>query len=326
MKRREFIGVLGGAAAWPVTARGQQQPSVPVIGFLGSGSIELDTGFLPAFRQGLADAGFVEGGTLGVEYRWAGGHYERLPELAADLVRRRVAAIVAGPPFSVPLAAKSATATIPIIFMTGTDPVERGLVTSLNRPGGNLTGVTTLTGELGPKRLELLHEVMPRATSAALLLNPTISPALNVEPYEAAARTLGLKLQVLHASEESEFESVFADAARLGVAGIVISPDQIYNEQSSALGALSVRHALPTVYQLHEFTAAGGLMSYGSNIADSWRLVGAYAGRVLKGEKPADLPVQQATRVELIINLKTAKALGLTVPLPLLGRADEVIE
>ncbi len=324
MNRRDMIALLGGAAAWPVTARAQQP--MPVIGFLNSGSSDLGGDNGRALRQGLAESGFVEDRTLRIEYRWADGHYDRLPGLATDLVRRQVAAIVAGPPYPVVLAAKSATTTIPIVFMTGADPVERGFVASLSRPGGNLTGITTLTGELGPKRLELLHELIPAATSAAVLINPNVSPAINTELYETAARTLGLGLHVLYAGDAGDFDSVFENAVRLNVDGMVIVPDLYFTDRSAALATLSVRHAMPAIYQSREFTAAGGLASYASSTADAWHLTGAYVGRILKGEKPADLPVQQATKIELVINLKTAKALGLTVPLALLTRADEVIE
>jgi putative tryptophan/tyrosine transport system substrate-binding protein len=326
MKRRAFITLLGGAASWPLTARAQQE-ALPVIGFLNS---ETPGGYAPrvaAFRQGLSEVGFVESRNVAIEYRWAEGHNDRLPALAAELVRRPVAVIAAAGMTSA-LAAKSATTTIPIVFSAAVDPVAEGLVASLNRPGGNLTGVTSLNVEVGPKRLELLHEVVPSATSMALLVNPT-NPSI-AEPFsralQAAARALGLQLHVLHASSEREIEVAFATLVKLGAGGLVIMPDQLFLVRSEQLAALTVRHAVPSVHLFRKFAAAGGLMSYGTEEAEYYRLVGTYVGRILKGEKPADLPVQQTTKVELIINLKTARALGLSVPLPLVGRADEVIE
>ena len=326
MKRRAFITLLGGAAAaWPLAA-GAQQP-MPVIGFLSNASPEVYAIRLRAFRQGLKEAGYVEGQNVEVEYRWAEGQNNRLPALAAELVHRQVAVITASSTPSA-FAAKAATATIPIVFGVAVDPVKVGLVASLNRPGGNLTGVTNLNVEVGPKRLELLHELLPAATTIAMLVNPT-SPS-TAEPssrtLQVAARTLGLQLHVLHASTERDFDTVFATLVQLRAAGLVIMPDTLFLAHSEQLGALTVSHAVPTVYAYRPFAAAGGLMSYGSDETEYYRLVGIYVGRILKGEKPADLPVQQSTKVELIINLKTAKALGITVPLPLSGRADEVIE
>jgi putative ABC transport system substrate-binding protein len=320
--------VLGGAAAaWPLGARAQQ-PAMPVIGLLGSETPDLFVGRLRAFRQGLSDSGYVEGRNVAIEYRWAEGKYDRSPALAADLVRRQVTVIatIGGTPAA--LAAKAATTSIPIVFQIGIDPVQSGLVASLARPGGNLTGVTTLAVEVGPKRLELLREVVPTATIIALLINPT-NPTLAgtlSKDLQAVARTLGLELHVLHASTERDFETVFATLVQLRAGALVIGTDAFFNSRSEQLAALTLRHAVPAIYQYPEFAAAGGLMSYGSSYADAHRLVGVYTGRILKGDKPADLPIQQATKVELIINLKTAKALGLTVPLPLLGRADAVIE
>jgi putative ABC transport system substrate-binding protein len=327
MKRREFITLLGGAAAWPLAVRAQQ-PTMPVIGFLSSASPDLYAVRLRAFRQGLKEAGYVEGQNVAIEYRWAEGQNNRLPVLAAELVHRQVDVIVAGGGTPSAVAAKAATATIPIVFAVGVDPVALGLVTSLNQPGGNLTGITNMNVEVGPKRLELLRELIPTATSIALLINPT-SPNL-AEPFtramKAAASTLGLQLQVLQASTEQDFDRVFAALAQSRANALVIMPDVFFDTRSEQLAALTLRHAVPAIFQFREFVVAGGLMSYGSNETDNYRLLGTYTGRVLKGEKPADLPVVQSTKVELILNLKTAKALGLTVPLPLIGRADEVIE
>jgi putative tryptophan/tyrosine transport system substrate-binding protein len=322
MKRREFIGLLGSSAAWPLAARAQQ-PAMPVIGFLNSGSPDLDAHLVRAFRQGLGETGYVEGRNVAIEYRWAGGQADRLPALAADLARRQVTVIAATGSTASAAAAKAATAAIPIVFYTAGDPVGAGLVSSLNRPGGNLTGVTTLGAELTPKRLELLHELVPAAPVIAILVAPT-NP--NAETWLAAARSLGLQIHFLSARTEREFDTVFASLVQLRAGGLVIGPDGLYVSRSEQLAALALRHAVPTIFQFREFAVAGGLMSYGGDNTDQYRLVGVYTGRILKGEKPADLPVQQATKVELIINLKTAKALGLTVPPSLLGRADEVIE
>jgi ABC-type uncharacterized transport system substrate-binding protein len=279
-----------------------------------------------AFRQGLKEAGYIEGENVTIEYRWLEGQYDRAPSMAAELVRRQVAVIFANTPGN--LAAKAATATIPIVFTTAGDPVQLGFVASLSRPGGNLTGVTQLSVEVGPKRLELAHELVPAATIIGLLVNPT-SPTL-AEPItrnlQEASRTLGLKLHVLHASTEREIEKAFATLLQLRAGALVISPDPFFVTQSEQLAALALRQAMPAIFQYRPFAAAGGLVSYGGSIADAYRTAGVYTGRILKGEKPADLPVQQSTKVELIINLKTAKSLGLTVSLPLLGRADEVIE
>jgi putative ABC transport system substrate-binding protein len=328
VRRREFITLIGGAAAtWPLAARAQQ-PGMPVIGFLGSGSPDRDAGRVRAFRQGLSDIGYVEDRNVAIEYRWAEGQNDRLPTLAADLVRRQVTVIAAAGGTPSALAAKAASTTIPIVFQVAADPVEIGLVSSLNRPGGNITGVTNLSEEVAAKRLELMHELIPTATIMAALLNPT-SPTLAAaasRDLQAAARTLGLDLHVLHASTERDFDNVFAALVRLQASALVVGADAFFTSRSEQLAALTVRYRVPAIFQFRESAAAGGLMSYGGNFADAFRRVGNYTGRVLKGEKPGDLPVQRATKVELYINLNTAKALGLTVPLSLLGRADEVIE
>jgi putative ABC transport system substrate-binding protein len=326
MTRREFIaGLVGAAAISPRAAHAQQ--AMPVIGFLNSASPDGPLrSMVAAFLQGLKEADYVEGRNVAIEYRWADGQYDRVPALAADLVRRQVTVIVANTPGN--LAAKAATTTIPIVFTTAGDPVQIGLVDNLSRPGGNVTGVTQLHVELAPKRLELVRELVPTATIIGALINPA-NPAraeLTTRDLQEAARTLGLRLEVLHASTERDFDAVFATLDRLRAGALVIGTDAFFNSRSKQLAALALRHALPAIYQYRQFTAAGGLMSYGSSTTESYQLAGVYTGRILKGEKPAALPVQQVTKVELILNLKTAKALGLTIPLPLLGRADEVIE
>jgi putative tryptophan/tyrosine transport system substrate-binding protein len=327
MRRRDFIAFLGGAvAAWSLTAHAQQ-PAMPVIGFLNGGSAEGYAPIMAAFRRGLSETGYVEGQNVAIEYRWAKGQYDRLPAMAAELVHRRVSVIAAT---STPanLVAKAATSTIPVVFTAGSDPVQLGLVASLSRPGGNVTGVATLTEEITPKRLELLHELLPTASVMALLVNPT-GPAIAEtisRTVRSAAHTFGLELHILNASAERDFDGVFAKLTQLRAGGLVLGGDAFFNSRSEQLGALTVHHAVPAIFQHRQFAAAGGLMSYGSDLADLYRLAGIYTGRILKGDKPADLPVQQATKVELYINLKTAKALGITFPLTLLGRADEVIE
>jgi putative ABC transport system substrate-binding protein len=328
MRRREFITLLGGAAAIVPFALRAQQTAMAVIGYVGTGSPESDAFRLPSFHQGLSESDYVEGRNVAIEYRWAEGQNDRLPALIADLVRRRVTVIAV--PASTPgaLAAKAATSTVPVVFYIGLDPVELGLVASLNRPGGNLTGVTGWNVAVGPKRLELLHELIPTATVMALLVNPTSADLAKADSKEqqAAARTLGLRLHVLHASTEGDFDAVFASLVQVRAGGLVIGTDSLFNTWKEQLAALSVRHGVPTIHQYREFVAAGGLIGYGTQTAELSRQVGVYTGRILKGEKPADMPIQQATKVELFINLKTAKALGLTVPTSLLVRADEVIE
>jgi putative ABC transport system substrate-binding protein len=324
MKRRAFIGLFGAAAAWPVVANSQQP--MPVIGFLNGASYELSAYLVEAFRKGLGEAGYIEGRNVFIEYRSADGHYDRLPALAADLVRRRVSVIAAtGTPTGLP--AKVATSTIPIVFVTGSDPIEQGLVASLSRPEGNLTGATTLAVQLGQKRLELLHELVPSAALTGILLNPTGPNFASVSrDLQAAARELGLPIHLLLASTVPELEAVFATMVELHINALVIGTDTFFNSQSVRLAELALRYTMPAMYQYREFAAAGGLVSYSGSITDAYHLAGVYAGRILKGEKPADLPVQQASKIELFFNLKTAKVLSLNVPLSLLGRADEVIE
>jgi putative ABC transport system substrate-binding protein len=324
MKRREFITLLGGAAAWPVTA-GAEQP-MPVIGFLSPGSLEADVSRMNAFRRGLAEIGYVEGQNVAIEYRGAQYQYDRLPALAVDLVSRQVTVIVAVSTQGT-LAAKAATNTIPIVFAVGGDPVQFGLVTSLNRPGGNMTGVYNLnTGVMG-KRLELLHESVPTARVIGYLASPKSTVAeLETKELREAARALGVELRALNATNESEIDTAFASLAKEHSVPLVISTDNLFTDRPVRLVMLAARHAIPAIYPYRWFPTAGGLMSYGVDLPDVYRQVGIYAGRILNGAKPTDLPVQQAVKVELVINLKTANALGLTFPLPLLARADEVIE
>jgi len=325
--RRAFIsGIAGSLLAAPLAAEAQAA-AMPVIGFLNSSSPDPDGDRVRAYRRGLSDTGYVEGRNVTIEYRWADGRNDRLPSMAADLVQRGVNVIVTGGTPAT-LAAKAATTTIPIVFVLSTNPVEAGLVASLNRPGGNLTGVTGLNVELAPKKLELLHELVPSATVLALLVNPTNAIAAKNESraVQAAARTFGLQIHVLHASTERDFDPVFASLARLRAGALVIGSDLFFTSRSQQLAALTVRHAVPSIYQFREFAAAGGLISFGGSIVDWGHQAGIHTGRILAGAKPADLPVQQATKVELFINLKTAKALGLTIPPSLLQRADQVIE
>jgi len=325
MRRREVLTALAGAAAsLPLAASAQQL--MPVIGFLGTDSPDLFAGRLHAFHQGLSKTGHVEGRTVAIEYRWAEGLYDRLPAMAADLVRRRVTAIVAN---GVPvLAAKAATTTIPIVFSTSADPIEIGLVASLNRPGGNVTGVSNLSVPLGAKQLEVLHELVPTVRVIALLVNPAHAELAETQSrnVQAAAQALALQLHVLHASSERDIETAFTSLAQLRAGGIVIGSDAFFTSRANQIVALAARHAVPTVYLYREFTAAGGLMNYGGSLLDSYYTVGVYTGRILNGEKPADLPVQQPTKFEIVVNLKTAKAMGLTIPESFLLRADEVIE
>jgi len=327
MRRREFINAIAGlAVGWPLTARAQQS-AMPVIGFVNVASAKGHAPHLSAFLKGLSEAGYVDSRNVAIEYRWAEGRADRLPAMVADLVHRQ-AAVIAATSTPAALAAKAATTTIPIVFTTSSDPVQLKLVTSLSKPGGNVTGVTQTNVEMAPKRLQLLRELVPTARVMGLLVNPD-NPALAetiTKEVRAAARTLGLELHVLNASTERDFDGVFAKLTELRAGGLVIGGDAFFIDRSEQLAALTVRHAVPTIYQSRNFAVAGGLLSYGTDFTETYRLAGNYAGRILKGDKPADLPVQQATKVELYINLKTAKALGVNVPSTLIGRADEVIE
>jgi putative ABC transport system substrate-binding protein len=327
MKRREFIALIGGAAvAWPLAARAQQ-PAMPVVGILASVSPAPYAGFIEAIKQGLRETGYVEGRNVAIEYRWAEGHYDRLPWQATELVDRGVAVIIlvgGGPTIR---AAKAATSTIPIVFTMGEDPVKAGAVTALNRPGGNLTGVSLLTLAMEAKRLQLLHELAPNVPVVAIIVNPNNPQAdAQLNELQAAARTLGLKVHVFKASSPSEIEAAFADLMQRSAGALLMAADAFFNTRKEQFVVLSARYALPAVFPYREFPAAGGLMSYGPSLADAYRQAGIYTARILKGEAPAEMPVQQAVKIELVVNLQTARALGLTVPLPLLGRADEVIE
>jgi putative ABC transport system substrate-binding protein len=324
--RRELIAALGSAATWPLTARAQQT-AMPVVGFLHSATADAYAAATAAFRKSLNEAGYFEGQSVAIEYRWAMGQLERLPGLATDLVRREVSVMFAGGGSDTCLAAKAATSKIPIVFANGIDPVESGLVASLSRPGGNVTGITFLNNTLGPKEIEALHELVPKVGIVAVLLNPKLSTAASqLKDMQAASKALGLQIRIFHASTEREIDGVFASVNEAGIGGFVIGANAFFFSRRDQLVALARRYSVPTVYPWREAVADGGLMSYGASSTDAYRFAGLYTGRILKGDKPADLPVQQSTRTEFSINLKTAKALGLAFPITLLGRADEVIE
>jgi putative ABC transport system substrate-binding protein len=327
MRRRKFITLLGAAAtAWPLAARAQQQP-MPVVGFLNAASPGPLRQQVAAFREGLKESDYVEGRNVAVEYRWAEGQYDRLPALVADLVRQQVSVIVSGGGAPAVLAAKAATTTIPIVFSLGADPVGLGVVASLNRPGGNITGVYQFTSGLEAKRLGLLHEMIPKATPIAVLVNPNFADAENqLRDVEEAAARLEVQLVIVRANAESDFDAAFSTLVRQQVGALLVCSSPFFNGRREQLVVLTARHAVPAIFEWRDFAAAGGLMSCGTSLADAYRQVGAYAGQILRGAKPVDLPVVQSTKFELVINLSTAKALGLTVPPQLLARADEVIE
>lgn len=326
MRRRDFVSLLGGVAVtWPLAARAQQQ-AMPVIGFLHGTSLETRRAEVTSFHRGLSDTGYVEGQNVAVEYRWAEGRYDRLPAMAADLVDRQVS-VIAAFGTAAALAAKAATTTIPVVFIVGGDPVALGLVVSLSQPGGSITGVTPLNDQLAPKLLELLHELVPKAAVIGYLINPNNATSENLsQQVVVAERTIGQRVHILNASSEHDFDPAFATLDQIRAGGLCVQGDTFFNGRRKQLVALAAHHSIPTIYAFRDYALAGGLMSYGTSLWDAYHQVGIYAARILNGEKPADLPVQQSVKVEFIINLKTAKALGLTFPLSLLGRADEVIE
>jgi len=329
VKRRTALTALGGIVAGVAVGAKAQAVSMPVIGFLNAASAEPFAHVVRAFRLGLNETGYVEGKDVAIKYRWADDQYDRLPALAEDLVRRGVSVIATGSNLIAAKAARAATTTIPIVFLLGSDPVKAGLVASLARPGGNITGVATLNAELGLKRFEVLHELVPATTIVGLLLNPINDPAfveLSLRQAQAAALALGLQMHVLHASTDREVDSAFSTLIQRRAGGLVITPDTFFSSRSEQLAALALRHTMPTVSPYREFVTAGGLMSYGGSLTDQYRQVGVYTGRILKGEKPAELPVRQVEKVEFVINMKTAKALALTVPQSLLARANEVAQ
>jgi len=326
MDRRAFIGrVAGGVLAVPLTTRAQT-PSMPVIGFLGSASPAQFAPYVAGFRRGLNETGYVEGKNVAIEFRWAEGHYDRIPALVADLVHRQVAVIFATGAGRAVQAAKAATATIPIVFTTGRDPVETGYVASLSHPGGNLTGINFFTSELMEKRLELLHALVPKATVIACIVNPGGAIQFRARELEERARTFGLQLQLLSAANGQEIDAAFATFVQLRPGALLVDSDIFFNARREQFVALAARYKVPAIYDLREYVAAGGLMSYGASLSEAWRLAGIYVGKILNGVKPADLPVMQSTKIELVINLKTAKALGIAIPQLLLVRADEVIQ
>jgi putative ABC transport system substrate-binding protein len=326
MKRRDFIAIVGGAAAWPLAARAQQS-SMPVIGFLNSTSPQPFANYVSGFRVGLKQTGYIDGQNVTIDFRWAEGHYDRLSEMAADLVRHKVAVLVATGGAVAALAAKAATTTTPIVFTIGGDPVRFGIVTSLSRPGGNMTGVNLFASQMETKRLGLLRALVPKAELIAILLNPNNPVATDqVREVQEAASALSQQIHILSANSESEINAAFATVVQLRAAAMLVSSDPFFNSQRDKIIALAARYSIPAIYEWREFALAGGLMSYGTNISDGYRQAGVYAGRILKGEKPADLPVVQSARFELVINLKTAKALGIEVPPNLSAEADEIIE
>ena len=325
MRRREFITLIGGAVAWPIQIRAQQAP--PIVGFVHTGEAAPNEGYVAAFREGLKQAGQVEGRTVAIEYRWADGHLERIPALVLGLIRRPVAVLLTGGGSVPPLVAKGATATIPIVFVIGDDPVENGLVASLNRPGGNVTGATLITSQLSPKRVEMMFELLPSVSAVGVLVNPN-NPlsALDLDHVQDALRAKRIQVHMFNASNRQEIDAAFATIAGLKIDALLLIPDPFFQSSRTQITALATRHSLPAIYYTREYPDSGGLVSYGANFAQTYRQMGDYVGRILKGAKPADLPVLQPTKFELIINLKTAKALGLSVPPALLSRADEVIE